>query len=265
MRASAGAGLRRPRPHPIPLPGGEGTLDGCRVLVTRSPGQAEELCALLHAAGAEVVELPTIAIELADLTHTLPDLTTYAWAVFTSPNGVRAVTVHRTRTWPRIAVVGASTAAAAEQAGLRVAFRPSEPRGAVLGEDLPIRPGDRVLLLRSDIARPDLPAALRRRGAIVDEVVAYRTTPRSEPAPEIAEGLATGRIDAIVLSSPSSARGLVAACGRDPSTYTTARIVAIGPTTAAAIAELGLPVAAQAAEPSDRGLFEALVTLRREE
>jgi uroporphyrinogen-III synthase len=262
MRASPGAARPGARPHPVPLPGGEGTLAGCRVLVAHASDHAEGLPALLTVAGADVVELTTISIVPVDFA--LPDLDGYAWVVFTSANGVRAAATYDTKKWPPVAVVGTATARAAAEAGLPVAFEPSEPRGAVLGAELPVAPSERVLLLRSDIARPELPAALRDRGAAVDEIVAYRTAPRTEPAPQVADDLARGQIDAIVLSSPSSVRGLTSACGRSPSDYATTRLVAIGPTTAAAIAEVGLPVAAQAAEPSDQGLFDALVALWKE-
>lgn len=240
-----------------------GPLAGCRVLVTRASEQAEGLLQLLGQAGAVPLELPTISSKLLDVANRLQDVSGYSWAVFTSPNGVRAV-ADGARRWPRLAAVGTATATALERAGLAVAFRPSEARGAVLGEELPIEPGERVLLLRSDIARPELPGALRRRGALVDEVAVYRTLPRSEPAPEIRRALEDAEIDAIVLTSPSSARGLVAACGSEPAVYARARIVAIGPTTAEAVRELGLGVATEAAEPSDAGLVEALAGLWRE-
>jgi uroporphyrinogen-III synthase len=233
------------------------------VLVARASEHADGLTRLLVDAGAEVVDMPTISI--APVEFVLPALDGYAWAVFTSANGVRAVAAKPPTPWPRIAVVGAATARAAPNAGLAVAFQPSEPRGAVLGAELPVASGDRVLLLRSDIARPELPAALKARGALVDEVVVYHTAPRTEPALEIAEQLAAGRLHAVVLSSPSSVRGLLAACGTDPKLYVNTRLVAIGPTTAAAIAEAGLSLAAQAAEPSDQGLLNALVALWKEE
>jgi len=239
-------------PHPAfghPLPPGEGVV---RVLLTRAAEQNDDVAMRLRSAGAEVVELPTIAIEPTGAA--LPELAAYAWVVFTSANGVRAL--KQQGGWPRIAVVGASTAAAAEAAGLTVAFRPSEPRGAVLGQELPVKPGVRVLLLRSDIARPELPAALHARGVTVDEVIVYRTVPRTEPAPEIAEQLRDGRIDAILLASPSAARGLANACGT--AFHERTRVVAIGPTTAAAAREIGLTVDALAKDPSADGLIAAI-------
>lgn len=239
-------------PHPTfvhPIPVGEGSI---RVLLTRAAEQNDEVAAKLRAAGVEVVELPAIAVEPTGAA--LPDLAAYAWVVFTSANGVR--TAKHDGPWPRVAAVGASTASAAAQAGLTVAFRPSEPRGAVLGAELPVDPGDRVLLLRSDLARPELPAALRARGATVDEVVVYRTVPRVEPAPAIADELRGGHIEAVLVASPSAARGLANACGT--AFHERTRVVAIGPTTAAAAHDVGLPVHAIADEPSADGLLAAI-------
>jgi len=254
----------RPRGAPGPaFVGGEQRRP--RVLVTRASEQSSELRARLEAAGAEVVELPTIAIQPAEdlvaLDAALGRVHEYGWVVFTSPNGVRQALARpkaRDATWPRIAAVGQATASALAEAGLRAAFMPSAPNGRTLAAELLVGMGERILLVRSDIARPELPDALRARGATVDEVVAYRTMPRSEPAPEVAAELRSGRVDAVLLASPSAVRGLVAAVGGDPELYRATSLIAIGPTTAAAIRELGLPLAATATDPSPSGLVAVL-------
>ena len=61
-------------------------LFGRRVVVTRAREQASALRVRLEELGAEVIELPTIAIE--PLPIELPVLTTLTWLVFTSANGV---------------------------------------------------------------------------------------------------------------------------------------------------------------------------------
>ena len=62
-------------------------LFGRSVVVTRAREQASELRTALEALGAEVLELPTIAIESLEVM--LPDLSD-GWLVFTSANGVDA-------------------------------------------------------------------------------------------------------------------------------------------------------------------------------
>ena len=63
-------------------------LFGRSVVVTRAREQASELRTRLEDLGAEVIELPAIAITPIDFT--VPALDAYEWLVFTSVNGVRA-------------------------------------------------------------------------------------------------------------------------------------------------------------------------------
>jgi uroporphyrinogen-III synthase len=236
-----------------------------RVLVTRTAEQGSALGTLLAEAGAEVVELATIAIEpLADrsaLDDALRRAGDYAWVVFTSANGVEHALGSGPTVLPRVAVVGRATGAALKRQGIQPSFAPSAANGRTLADELPIAPGERVLLLRSDVADGELPRRLVERGALVDDVAAYRTVPRADGAPELRARLVAGAIDAALLASPSSVRGLLEACGGDRALLAPVRLVAIGPTTARAIEELGLAVAAQAREQSGEGLVAALVEL----
>ena len=72
-----------------PLP-----LAGRRIVVTRTPEQAGELIALLTAAGATALPLPTIAIappdDFAPLDAALRQLAAYDGFIFTSVNAVQA-------------------------------------------------------------------------------------------------------------------------------------------------------------------------------
>jgi len=65
-------------------------LMGKRVLVPRATHQAGKLSSLLSQEGAEVVELPAIAIHPLphNLQPLLSHLPTFNWLIFTSPNGV---------------------------------------------------------------------------------------------------------------------------------------------------------------------------------
>ncbi len=199
-----------------------------RVLVTRTAAQAGPLVEALRGRGFDVVAIPTIQVEPvpADgpLDAAIQDLARYAWIVITSPNGadatldalVRAgaepggragVEPHR----PRWAAVGSATAGALAKGGVRADFLPRRADGDGIAADLPIEPGDRILLPRADIADGDLPERLRARGAVVDDVVAYRTI----EGPEASRGalgaaFANGPFDAVVFTSGSTVRGLLA-------------------------------------------------------
>jgi uroporphyrinogen III methyltransferase/synthase len=105
-------------------------LFGRRVVVTRAREQASELRTRLEALGAEVVELPAIAIE--PLPVAVPDLGAYSWLVLTSANGVAvlfdALATNgrdaRALGGLRVAAIGPGTAAALAARGIRADLVP---------------------------------------------------------------------------------------------------------------------------------------------
>jgi uroporphyrinogen III methyltransferase/synthase len=246
-------------------------LAGKRVVVTRAAEQAEGLGAELERLGAEVVYLPLVRYEPLEnnqpLDEVLWNLAEFDWLILTSQNAVRFLTARR-ETLPgrsaaltKIAAVGTATADAAQAAGWDVDFVSSRATGEALAQELGERVRrKRVLLPRSDRARPDLPEALRRAGAEMIEVVAYRTVfadLRNSPGAEI---LRNGRVDVITFASPSAFQGLVQAfgAGRMRELAEISVFAAIGPTTAGAIRDAGLPVRVQAEESSAGALAQAI-------
>jgi uroporphyrinogen-III synthase len=120
-----------------------------------------------------------------------------------------------------------------------------------MAAELPVNRGDRILVVRGDLAGDDLAVALRARGAEVDDVVAYRT--REAPATSRAllrRAVADGPIAAIAFTSGSTVRGLLA-LGRDESIDVVSMpCVCIGPETAATARAAGFRVLA-VSEASD--------------
>ncbi|MDR7512434.1 MAG: uroporphyrinogen-III synthase [Armatimonadota bacterium] len=144
-------------------------------------------------------------------------------------------------------------------AGVAVAMMPSRFLTEAIAEEVPVAAGDRVLLPRTEAAPPGLAQALRRRGAVVDEVVAYRTViapPRSRP--RLHAAIRRG-VDAVVLTSPSTVHGLVRLLGDRRGALGRAAIACIGPVTATAAIEEGLRPAVVAGEHTVDGLLDALV------
>src|SRR4029077_13398972 len=94
--------------------------------------------------------------------------------------------------------------------GVAPAHVPATADGANLGETLPDIEGKRVALVRASAADDDLPDILRRRGAIVDGLMAYRTV---EAPPESAQSLRKALSDpalrAVVFASGSAFRGFI--------------------------------------------------------
>lgn len=239
-----------------------------RVLVTRPPEGAAALRTVLAAHGAEVVEFPTIEVappeDPSALDAALARLGEYAWLIVTSVNGVTygLDRADRGRFRGRVAAVGPATAEALRARRWPIDFMPAQSRAGALARNLPLTAEQRVLLLRSDIGDPEVARILIQRGARVDDVCAYRTVPRQDPAPEVAEQIAAGRIDAVLLASPSAAQGLVNSCGADPNLYRRTSIVAIGPATSERVRALGLPLAAEASAPTPAAMAEAAVGMK---
>jgi uroporphyrinogen III methyltransferase/synthase len=258
-------------------------LFGRRVLVTRTREQASTLGALLHAAGARPVELPTIAIQppsdYAALDAALLGLREWglggvaAWVLFTSANGVDAVFARlealrldaRVFGAARLAAIGPATADALHRHGLRADYTPTEALASAILADFRERDlhGVRMLLPRADIAPPELGDGLAALGADVRSVVAYRTVPAEGLAAEARRVLAAGAVDTACFTSSSTVRNLVDALDGDISLLASLTIACIGPVTAATARELGLRVDVVAPEHTVAGLVAALCEAAR--
>jgi hydroxymethylbilane synthase len=243
-----------------------------RVLVTREPGRPGALADALRARGLEPIVIPTIELRPAApggaLDAAVADLPSYAWVVVTSAAGADAIADATARVGvdlatARVAAVGAATADALAARGAPATFVPARTSGLGIGDELPIAPGDRVLLARADAAGTDLPGRLRARAAVVEEVAAYQTVEAPESARAPLRALfAAGGVDAIVLASGSAARGLLALLGpieRRAALATPA--CCIGPTTAAAARDAGFARVAEATAASSEALADIVTRI----
>ncbi len=254
-------------------------LAGRRILVTRSAEQAGGLVIALRRAGAEAVLAPMIRVaapeEPAGLDAALDELSAYDAVLLTSANAVRALegrAAMRGRSLGgagvRALCVGPATARAAREAGLAIELVPGERFDAdglleaVLGAG-PVS-GRRFLLPRAAGARDVLPDGLRRAGARVDAVTAYRTLPADVDAAWLRGRLVRGEIDALTFTSPSTVRrfvGCLDAAARDAAER--CAVVAIGPVTAAALRAAGLAPDAVAERAAAEALVAAVVLALR--
>ena len=259
--------------------GGVAPLAGRRIVVTRAEEAGSALSARLGALGATAISCPAIAVApplaWAPLDGALARLADFDWVVFTSVNAVRAFNdrlgmVDTARVLPdtlRIAAVGRATAGAARALLREPDLVPQDARAAGLVDALGPLMGQHCLLPSSNIARPELARGLRSAGATVEVVTAYRTVPVA-PATlgEVARLLHAGGLDAITLTSPSTVAGFLdglAGVGVAPGELARLprrpALCCIGPTTATATRDYGLPVDAIADEQTDDGLVTALV------
>ncbi len=255
------------------------SLAGRRIVITRRREQAEGLREALRRKGATVIEFPTIALKpprsWQALDRALEHLDDYAWVIFTSANGVefffRRLRAKRKKIRPlwraRLAAIGPSTAAALRQCGLRADVVPIEYKAEGLLRALARREkswrGKRVLLARAAKAREALPRELRRRGARVDVVEAYRTVVPRVSQKRIQRafgGRKAGKPDAITFTSSSTVNNFFALLGRRPGQQALAgvAVATIGPVTSHTARALGLRVAVEANPYTAPALVRAL-------
>ena len=246
-------------------------LVGSKVVVTRARGQAEHLSSALRVLGANVIELPTIEIrppqDWAPLDQAIAELGQYDWIIFTSANGVRHF-VDRLDAGGRdlrslkakICAIGPATAERLESLHLKVDLMPSEyVAESVLeafGEhDLA---DQRILLPRAAVARDLIPVELKKRGAEIHVVPAYRTCVPEQSA-ELAQQTfgRDPRPDWITFTSSSTVRNFAQLCPIER--LNGVRVASIGPITSQTARELGIRVDAEPKSYTVEGLVEAIV------
>ncbi len=245
------------------------------MVVTRARAQASTLVQHLADLGADVVELPVIAIQdpadggsaLAAAADRAVD-GAYEWMVVTSTNGVaRMVDALGGRVLPpstRWAAVGSATAKALMIRGLVPDLVPERAVSESLVEVFPLAgptgsaPGEDtseggVLFVRAERVREVVATGLAAKGWRVDEAVAYRTVAGDVDPGAMARARAA---DAVAFTSSSTVERTVDLLGVDG---VPPIVVSIGPVTSDAAQAAGLQVAAEAEPHTLDGLVAAVV------
>jgi len=259
----------------------ERPLFGKRVLVTRPRTQAADLADRLEDAGAETIEAAMIRIAPPEDYGPLDDVCARAgefqWIVFSSVNAVDAFFDRlilgpadlRSLKGVKLCAVGPATAERIGRAGLKVDFMPTEYRAeGVLRAMLESAPdglaGQKILLPHADIGRELLAEELRKQGAEVTEVIAYRTIavePEREGEPDIYRMLLERRIDVVTFTSPSSVRNFVRILGPEPAAdlLRDIQVASIGPVTADAAKQCSIETTIMPASQTIPALADAIV------
>jgi hydroxymethylbilane synthase len=249
-----------------------------RVLVTRATEQAGDLVAAMRDVGLEPIEVPAIKVEIdppgGQLDSAARLLPACSWVVVTSTNGARAIlrAAERVRTElraPSWAAIGSATSAILERAGIEVRFQPNRSSALALAAELPVSAGDRILVVRGDLADGSLAIGLRARGAHVDDVVAYRTREAPESSRKsLRQAIAGGPIAAAVFTSGSTVRGLLSLGAAESVDVRAIPAVCIGPETADEARAAGFHILATSPTTSAVALAaataDAIVLQRRE-
>jgi uroporphyrinogen III methyltransferase / synthase len=254
-------------------------LFGKRILITRPREQSAEFVAMLEALGAQPIEAPMISIapphSWEDLDAVVQRVSDFDWIIFSSGHAVDAF-IGRLMASPldlralkgvRLCAVGPSTAERLTRVGLKVDLVPSESRAeavvtAVL--DNSSVEGRHVLLPRSDIGREVISEELKKRGAVVTEVVAYRTIAvdmDGEGAPDIYRMLLDRKIDVVTFTSPSAVKNFVEVLGAEPAAdlLRPTVVASIGPVTADAATRLDIHSSVVPTQYTLAALVDAIV------
>ena len=250
-------------------------LSGEHVLVTRAEAQAAGLVLRLRSLGARVTAIPTIDIRppksYAPLDRALHGFERYDWLIVTSVNGVTALRerLHHVAIPPHVlrhlcvAAIGPATRQSVEELGWRVSVMPREyvAEAVVAALRKKVR-GERVLLVRAQVARDVIPRELRRAGARVDVVAAYQTiAPPGSRAKLRALLRSADRPTVITFTSSSTARNFAALVGKDvlySGQLDGVRLASIGPVTSRTLRKLRLEPDIEARDYTVEGLLTAM-------
>lgn len=220
------------------------------VVVTRAEERDGPLSAELRRLGVPVLVWAAVRVLPADtapLDEALRRPQAFDWIVFTSRYGVAAVTARVSAPPPgaRTAAVGRATAAVLKQHGWPVDLVPAEPSAAGLVAAFAASGaarGARILYPASSRAPPTLSAGLTQLGAEVTRVEAYRTVSGAAlDVDDCRAWIARRGVGAVTFASPSAVLELESALGSEQFArlLDSAPAVAIGPTTARALADRG--------------------------
>jgi uroporphyrinogen-III synthase len=206
----------------------------------------------------------------ARLDEAIAQIATFDWVIFTSGQAVRAVvtrgdtlsfSLKPVGSRPLFAAVGPVTAKAVRQAGLAVEYVANTHNGVALADELGEQlSGRSVLVPRSDRANRDLPAALKKHGAQVTEVVAYRTLQPTDIDKSKLSRIVSGEADALLFFSPSAVFNFGVLAGGEELRRLQDKlaITGVGPVTADALREAGAERVVVAGETTAAAVVQAL-------
>jgi glutamate-1-semialdehyde 2,1-aminomutase len=244
-------------------------LPQAKVVLTRSTADNAPLRTRLEARGVSVVELPTAAVRLI---AGEPDARTiHGWLeraaaiAFTSRHGVEGFAatcgsgclLRFQERGGLVGAVGLATASAVSALGgaadvVAVAPATAATLAELLATRLANRAGSLVVAIKGRSARPELSDGLLAAGIAVQSAVVYENAEPAPPTPELAARCAAA--DAVFVAAPSATDRVLQWV---PELRHKA-IVAIGPTTAAALAQHHLAAAAIADAPTTEAACSAI-------
>jgi uroporphyrinogen-III synthase len=244
-------------------------LTGRTVLVTRGTAKGDRLGELLADQGATVVRVPLIAVEplagsgaLAGAVERLRAGGAGAWVVLTSQTAVRLLFDHivpGSLDGVAVAVVGPATGEALRSHGVEPALVTPGQTAQSLAEELALREvdGRNVLVVAAAGGRDVVAPPLRRAGARVEVIAAYRSVLPPGAADRLRTALSQAQPDAVTFTSGSTVANFARAL--DGLALPACPAVCIGPVTADAARASGWATVVTADEHTADGVVAATV------
>ncbi len=252
-------------------------LFGKRIVVTRAREQASSFLKGLVELGAECIEFPTIKIVPPEsweaLDRAVQSVNGYDWLLFTSVNGVKYFFNRidalgkdvRCLKDIRVGTIGPKTAEAVMEKGIRPDLVPEEYRAEALVKAFP-KAGAvnlKILLPRAAEAREVLPEELKKMGARVDIVEAYRAIIPAGGTDRVRNMLRAGEIDMVTFTSSSTVNNFVEMFREDGALFDqwmkNVAVACIGPITARTAEEKGLTVGITPDKYTIEALTDAII------
>ena len=250
-------------------------LHGKRIIVTRAREQASDLVKKLADLGAHCIEVPTIAVappaDWGPLDNAIHRISFYDWLVFTSVNGVAYFFERlfangmdvRSLGQIKTASIGPATAAKLFSFGIKSDIIPdnyvAESVVAAFRNE-PVK-GKKILLPRAEKARPVLPVELKKMGADVHEITAYRTLLEQHNARDLQQHLEEKQADMVTFTSSSTVTNFKALLPEDAVNrlMNGVTVACIGPVTTETAEKTGFKVDIVADKYTIDGLCSAIL------
>lgn len=198
-------------------------LFGLKIALTRPKELISQFASMLREEGAEVLEIPAIAIkprqDNAELSEAVEALAKgeYDWIVFTSPSGVRIfmdelfkIKDIRLLSAVKIASIGKGSEKELNKYGLKADFIPSVYDGETLGKELcaKLGKGERILIPRAAIGNKELVEELDKAEDVkIKDIATYDTVYETSKVIDEKAEFENGNVDLAVFTSASTVKG----------------------------------------------------------
>jgi uroporphyrinogen-III synthase len=238
---------------------------GLRVLVTRPKQRAGSLISLLHAAGAEVLAYPVIAIteplDTQSREVALKNIEDYQIAIFISPTAVEK-TFEQIADLPetlKLVALGKSTARALKNHGYTLSFEADTQDSESLLAQTQMQPAQvaqqNIVIFRGEGGRELLASTLRERGADVIYADIYR---RALPVTAHLQTAQLRALHAVCVTSNQSLENLMLLCD-DVALLKTLPLFVPGQRCAELAKTLGFCAIHMARSATDDAMLDALI------